>query len=98
MMSSVLGREDRNNETRTGMVPAAKALMTKDELADRLNHLDPGSTTQVEAADLAKMFGASTLTQEIIEAVEAFAVERRCSFSHDVSGRHPPTFEKDDVF
>ena len=48
--------------------------MTKDELADRLNHLDPGSTTQV-AAVLAEMFGASTLTQEIIEAIEVFAVE-----------------------
>lgn len=72
--------------------------MTKDELADRLKHLDPGSTTQVEAAVLAEMFRASTLTQEIIEAVEAFAVEHRCSFLYEASARHPPTFEKDDIF
>ena len=71
--------------------------MTKAELAERLNHLDPGSTLEVEAQTLAEMFGAGALTQEIVEAVEAFALDHRCTFSYAVS-RHPPTFEKDDIF
>ena len=72
--------------------------MTKAELAERLDHLDPGSTTQVEAQTLAEMFGAGALTQEIIEAVESFALDHRCTFSYPVSARHPPMFEKDDIF
>jgi hypothetical protein len=72
--------------------------MTKAELAERLDHLDPGSTTQIDAPTLAEMFGAGTLTQEIIEAVEAFALDHRCTFSCGAPARHPPTFEKDDVF
>jgi hypothetical protein len=72
--------------------------MTKQELVETLNHLDPGATKEVDAAMLAAMFGASSLTQETIEAIEAFALERRCTFSYDVSARHPPTFEKDDIF
>ncbi len=38
--------------------------MTKAELAETLDHLDPGSTLQVEAQTLAEMFGAGALTQE----------------------------------
>jgi hypothetical protein len=72
--------------------------MTKQELAEKLNQLDPGASTQVKADVLAEMFGASSLTQEIIEAIEAFALERRCTFAYDVSGRHPPIFEKDDIY
>ena len=72
--------------------------MTKAELAARLDHLDPGSTIQVEAHTLAEMFDAGALTQEIIEAIEAFALDHRCTFSYAVSARDPPTFEKDDIF
>jgi hypothetical protein len=72
--------------------------MTKQDLAEKLNQLDPGASAQVKAEALAEMFGASSLTQELIEAIEAFALERRCTFIYDVSARHPPTFEKDDIY
>ena len=72
--------------------------MTKDELAERLNHLDPGSTIQIDTAVLAEIFDASALTQETVEAVEAFAANHRCTFLYEASARHPPTFEKDDIY
>jgi len=72
--------------------------MTKAKLAERLDHLDPGSTVQVEAQTLAEICGAGALTPEIVKAVEAFARSHRCSFSHEAPVRHPPTFEKDDIF
>ena len=36
--------------------------------------------------------------QKAVEAIEAFALEHRCTFLHDPTQRHPPTFDKDDVF
>ena len=72
--------------------------MQKDELAEKLNHLDPGSTTQIDPALLAELFGASSLTQETVEAVQAFAANHRCTFLYEMSARHPPTFEKDDIY
>ncbi len=72
--------------------------MTKDELADKLHHLDPGATLTVEPGLLAEVFGSGAVTQEVVEAIEAFALEHRCTFLHDAAGGHQPTFEKDDVF
>jgi hypothetical protein len=72
--------------------------MTRDDLADRLHHLDPGATLSVEPGVLAEAFGSGSLTQEIIEAIEAFALEHRCMFIPDAQGGHVPTFEKDDVY
>jgi hypothetical protein len=72
--------------------------MTKDELSNMLHHLDPGANLMLEAADLAKVFGAEALTPEVVRAIEAFALEHRCTFVHDSAGGHPPTFDKDDVF
>ena len=71
--------------------------MTKDELADKLNHLDPGATLTVKEAVLAALFGDGLLSQEAIAMVGAFALEHRCTFSYE-RGHGVPTFEKDDIF
>ena len=71
--------------------------MTKDELADRLNHLDPGAILTVSETDLAILFGDGRLTKEAIAVVEAFALDHRCTFLIEPSTR-APMFEKDDIF
>jgi hypothetical protein len=72
--------------------------MTKDQLAEKLAHLDPGATLTVEEGELALIFGAGALDDEVIQAAEAFAMEHRCTFSYHEHGRVVPTFEKDDIF
>jgi hypothetical protein len=72
--------------------------MLKHELTDKLQRLDPGATLTVEESVLAEMFGASTLSDEIVQAIEAFALERRCTFSYHERGLTAPCFEKDDIF
>ena len=72
--------------------------MTRDELADRLHRLDPGATLSIEPGVLAEAFRSRLLTQDLIEAIEAFALEHRCTFTPDAAGGHHPVFEKDDVF
>ena len=71
--------------------------MTKNELADKLNHLDPGATLAVPRGVLAALFGAGALTKEAAAAIEAFALDHRCTFSCE-HGAGMPTFEKDDIF
>ena len=71
--------------------------MTKNELADRLNHLDPGATLTVRETDLALLFGDGRLTKEVVAVVEAFALDHRCTFSVE-PGTRTPMFEKDDIF
>jgi len=72
--------------------------MTKDELAERLNHLDPGATLTMESGLLAEAFGVTVLTKEAAEDIDAFALEHRCTFVYDPAGGHRPAFEKDDIF
>ncbi len=72
--------------------------MRKDEWANKLRHLDPGATLTIEERELAEMFGASTLLPDVVQAIEAFAFEHRCSFSHHEHGLTVPCFEKDDIF
>lgn len=72
--------------------------MTKEELARALDQLDPGSTLRMDEVDLAKMFGAGSMSDKVAQAVEAFAVEHRCSFTCHEKDRIAPCFEKDDVF
>jgi hypothetical protein len=72
--------------------------MTKDELADRLHHLDPGASLTLDEALLAEAFGAEAMNQKVVAAIETFALEHRCTFLHDPTRLHPPTFDKDDVF
>ena len=69
--------------------------MSKDELADRLNHLDPGATLTVKETVLATLFGDGLLSKAAIAAVEAFALDHRCTFYEHGS---TPTFEKHDSF
>ena len=71
--------------------------MTKDELADKLNHLDQGATLTVKESVLASLFGDGVLSKEAVATIEAFALEHRCTFSYE-RGHGMPTFEKDDVF
>ncbi len=72
--------------------------MTKDELAGRLHHLDPGASLTMNEAVLAQVFEADALNRRAVEAIEAFTLEPRCTFLHDTTRQHPPTFDKDDVF
>ena len=69
--------------------------MTKTELADKLDHLDPGATLTVEQGVLASLFGAGTLSNEAVAVIEAFALEHRCNFAYE---HGQPSFEKDDIF
>ena len=71
--------------------------MTKAELAQKLDRLDPGATLTVDRTALATLFGDGRLSQEAIEAVEAFALDHRCIFSCE-PGQGAPTFEKNDIF
>jgi hypothetical protein len=72
----------------------AEAQMNKTELADKLDHLDPGATLTVEQVVLASLFGAGTLTKEAIAVIEAFALDHRCIFAYE---HGKPSFEKDDI-
>jgi len=69
--------------------------MTREELASKLDHLDPGATLTVEAI-LAALFGDGRLSKEALAMIEAFALDHRCTFSVE-HGRGTPTFEKDDM-
>ena len=71
--------------------------MTRDELASKLDHIDPGATLKVTETVLAALFGAGTLSKEAVAMIEAFALDHRCTFSVQ-HGRGRPTFEKDDIF
>ena len=71
--------------------------MTRNELASRLDHLDPGATLSVTEAELAALFGVGRLSKEAGAMIEAFALDHRCTFSVQ-HGRGRPTFEKDDIF
>jgi len=76
---------------------AMEGEMTRDELASKLDHLDPGATLIVTETVLATLFGDGRLSKEAVAMIEAFALEHRCTFSVE-HGRGTPTFEKDDIF
>jgi hypothetical protein len=69
--------------------------MTEDELAERLDHLDPGATLTVKESVLASLFGDGTLSKEAVAVIEAFALDHRCIFAYE---HGQPRFEKDDIF
>ena len=71
--------------------------MTRNELASRLDHLDPGATLSVSEAVLAVLFGDGRLSKEAIAMIEAFALDHRCTFSVK-QGTAMPIFEKNDIF
>ena len=75
--------------------------MTRDELAEKLDGLDPGGSLTVPEDALAQMFGAVTLSygsQDELRAIADFALEHRCTFSFHQKEGAAPRFEKDDVF
>ena len=72
-----------------------EAGMTREELASKLDHLDPGATLSVPEAVLAALFGDGRLSKEALAMIEAFALDHRCTFSVE---QGTPTFEKDDIF
>jgi len=69
--------------------------MTREGLASKLDHLDPGAALTVSETDLAILFGGGRLSKEAVAMIEAFALEHRCTFSVE---QGTPTFEKDDFF
>ncbi|WP_134499691.1 hypothetical protein [Microvirga pakistanensis] len=75
--------------------------MTRDELADKLDHLDPGATITVPKEVLARIFDEATLSydsQEALRRITDFALEYQCSFSFHEHEDAVPCFQKDDVF
>ncbi len=72
--------------------------MTREELAAKLDHLDPGGCLEIEARQLAELFGVGALTNEIVHEAEVFAERHRCSLICDEHDRRRPQFVKDDVF
>jgi hypothetical protein len=72
--------------------------MTREQLAETLDHLDPGAALRVEADVLARMFDADANSHELLEVVEAFASEHRCAFTRHEHGRAVLCFEKNDIY
>ena len=75
--------------------------MTKEDLAHKLDHLDPGATLAVPEDVLAHMFDEVTLSyesQEALRRIAEFALGHRCTFSFHEHEGAAPCFEKDDVF
>jgi hypothetical protein len=72
--------------------------MTREELADRLDRLDPGAVLRLDDRLLAEVFGETRLEAELARRVEEFALEHRCTFLWHEHGQVAPCFEKDDVF
>lgn len=72
--------------------------MNKSELSERLHHLDPGAMLPVEETMLIAAFKVPTLSDETVAAIEAFALEHRCTFVCRDHARAAPWFEKDDIY
>ena len=75
--------------------------MTRDQLAERLDGLDPGATFTIPEDALAQMFGVITLSygsQQALQAITDFALQHRCTFSFHQQEGAVPSFQKDDVF
>jgi hypothetical protein len=71
--------------------------MTRQELAQKLDHLDPGAALKVDRAVLRAAF-ADASAKDMIGVLEAFAAEHRCTFSPPDERENCGCFEKDDVF
>ncbi len=75
--------------------------MIKEDLAQKLDHMDPGATLTVPEDVLARMFGEATLSydsQGVLRHIAEFALEHRCTFSFHEHEGAVPCFQKDDVF
>jgi hypothetical protein len=72
--------------------------MTRDELAEKLDYLDPGASLALDRRLLAQMFGAELLTDALTSEIEAFAERHRCTFAQQGHDEEHPEFVKNDVF
>ncbi|MBM1173923.1 hypothetical protein [Microvirga arabica] len=75
--------------------------MTKEDLAQKLDQMDPGATLTVPENVLAGMFGEVTISyesQEALKRIADFALEHRCTFAFHEREGAVPCFQKDDVF
>jgi hypothetical protein len=78
-----------------------EALMTKEDLAQKLDHIDPGATLAVPEDVLASVFDEIALSyesQDTLRRIADFALEHRCTFSFHEHEGAIPSFKKDDVF
>jgi hypothetical protein len=78
-----------------------EASMTRDQLAEKLDHLDPGAVFTIPEKLLASIFNQALLSYGSYEAlrhIAEFALEHRCTFSFHEHEGAIPTFQKDDVF
>ena len=71
--------------------------MTRQEIAQKLGHLDPGAALKVDRGVLRADF-ADASARDLTGVLEAFAAEHRCTFSPPDEGEGCGCFEKDDVF
>jgi hypothetical protein len=78
-----------------------EASMTREQLGETLDRLDPGATFTVPEDVLAQMFEVISLSygsQQALQAIADFALRRRCTFSFHRQEGAVPSFQKDDVF
>jgi hypothetical protein len=69
-----------------------------DDLAAKLEHLDPGESLAVAPEVLRRVFGAETSVEAMIREAETFAEGHRCTFTYRTHGTANSEFTKDDVF
>jgi hypothetical protein len=71
--------------------------MTRQELAAKLAHLDPGGTLVGDENTLRQVFAAPTLTSDIETEISGFAQGFQCQFFWHELGGAAPRFEKEEV-
>jgi len=69
-----------------------------DDLAAKLEHLDPGESLPVEPEVLKQVFGAAMSIEAMIREAERFAEGHRCTFTYQTHGTARSEFTKDDIF
>ena len=75
--------------------------MTREDLGEKLDRLDPGASLAVPEDVLAQAFGRVTLSygsRQDLQAIADFALVHRCTFSFHEHEGAVPCFQKDDVF
>jgi hypothetical protein len=75
--------------------------VTKDQLSEKLDRLDPGATLTVPEEVLADMFDVVALSYNshgALRHIADFALEHRCTFSFHEREGAVPCFQKDDIF
>jgi len=75
--------------------------VTRDQLSEKLDHLDPGATLTVPEEVLARIFDVAALSynaHDALRRVADFALEHSCTFSFHEREGAIPCFQKDDIF